>query len=325
MIESADATKPTIDGDTPTIASAGSKPKVGMDEAEKRLSRYAGLDRWVELRQEGREQDKHDEALYGTPRQQAAERRRRDRLGLGIFDGKTPTHWEAYKNRYQFVVIPASILLIGWLVWFLFIATSPQQLTVESHSWQRRIEVIDYQPRADSGWSYPGDAYDISSSMRIHHYDHVFSHYETRTRSYSCGTTQAPRTCTTTDQVAVYKDVPVYRRYYHFTVNRWRHARWLTTGSESYSTPYWHDLSKEHFDSANVIGNEALSGVRSENYKVILVGNGGKGRHYERVIDLDTWNANRDGSVVTAHITRTNIVRSVDWVDPAVPSTTVGS
>lgn len=201
-----------------------------------------------------------------------------------------------------------ALVLIIVAVWALFFRTHEETMTATDFSWQRRIEVIDYQPRHDNGWSHPSDAYNIDRSWRIHHYERVISHY--RTETYSCGTTQSPRTCTRS--VPVYRDKPVYRWWYDYTIDRWRFKRWITTGAEAkVPVPHWADLSGEHFDSANVYGNEQLSGTRGETYKVYLTGD--EDKVYERVVSLDEWNAVSKGEPLTVHITVTGIIRSVDW------------
>lgn len=213
--------------------------------------------------------------------------------------------WIYYASAFGF-------MFLVWIIWFFFIATKEHEMTIERFAWERKIEVIDYQPRSDSGWSKPRDAYNVDRTWRYRRTDRVFSHYETRTESYSCGSYEQPRTCTRTRQEAVYKNVDVYDWYYSYTIDRWRHDRWIVTNAGNQTTPFWDDLKDEKFDSRDIIGNEQLSGKRTEYYRVYLTDNDDN-RKYTEDIDLATWTSLKQGDVVIAHITRTHSIRSVDW------------
>lgn len=220
---------------------------------------------------------------------------------------KMPAFRRPSNETLQWAGIGSGVVVIIWFAWFMFIATHPETMTVQSVKWERRIEVLDFQPRNRDGWSRPpSDAYDVDRDWRYHYTERVFSHYVTE--SYSCGTSSAPRTCTR--QNAVYRNRDVYDWWYRYKVNRWATSRWIVSGGVT--DPVWADLSGEKFDSTDVIGNEQLSGKREEVYTATLY-NPESDKTYPRSIPLQTWSAVQVGERMTVHITRGGSIRSVDW------------
>lgn len=199
------------------------------------------------------------------------------------------------------------VVLIGWLIFFFFISTHTTEVHVQSFRWTRQIEVIQYLPRHRDGWNRPpSDAYDVDRDWRYHYSRQVLDHYETD--RYSCGTTENPRTCTR--QRAVYRSESVYDWYYHYTVNRWAHSRWIVSGGQNHLEPYWHDLSGEHFSSVDMIGNEQLSGKREETYTVVVSTKEG---NFTKDVPLTTWRSINPNATYVGHITRSGNLRSVNW------------
>lgn len=195
-----------------------------------------------------------------------------------------------------------------WLVWFLFFATHVEKMTAESASWERKIEVEDFQPREESQWYYaPSDAYNVSRDYRYHYTERYISGYSIET--YSCGTYTQPRTCTREEPIYSYREI--YDWYYRYTVDRWRHAYWVTTGALDHSTPFWDDLKGYTFDERDVIGNEKLSGKRTEEYKIFLVEKNGE-KHVQE-LDLNTWIRVTIGRVYNVNVNRVGYIRSVNW------------
>ena len=199
----------------------------------------------------------------------------------------------------------AMLVLIIFGSWYFFIRTETVKLTVEKVEWTRRIQVLDFQPRYRSGWDHPSDAYNIDREWRVHHY------YSMKIGE-SCSTdSKGNRTCTD-----ITTQIPVYQWWYRYTVNRWEHATWLTTGGDETTTPEWYDISKEGFvpprvSSSDVIGNRQ-EGRREEDYRIRLSYDGDT---YEETTTLDVWKMIKVGDYLTGHISTFDL-RSVEWPTP---------
>lgn len=217
----------------------------------------------------------------------------------------------AHPNVKWAVAGVVALFLAIWFAWWMWFATHTENVTVESVSWERKIEVIQYLPRQRTAWySHPDDAYDVSSSYEIHHWEQYVSHYRTETYTYSCGDSKQPRTCSGSRSVAVYASRPVYAWKYRFKVNRWDHSRWIPTSGVD-QKPFWDDMKDEHFDGRDVIGNEQLSGERGELYLAHIVKENGE--KSQRGLDLPSWSRVKVGAQYTANVNRAGQIRSVDW------------
>lgn len=139
-------------------------------------------------------------------------------------------------------------------------------ITVDSSSWEYRIDIETNTLVEESNWSVPSDAVEILyTRQEIHHYDHVIDHYktvtETKSRQVSDGYdtyytyrdlgngfseqvahhTPKYRTeyYTDTHQEPVYRDDPVYRTKYYYTVWRYIYDHTETTSGDYSIEPYW--------------------------------------------------------------------------------------
>lgn len=217
--------------------------------------------------------------------------------------GKIQRFHDRNPNRTWISLGAIGVFVVSVLIWFLFIATHPERMTADSASWDRKIEVVKFVVVRDDGWSHPSDAYDIDRSWRQSGTRQVYA----GTESYSCGTTSNPRTCTRTK----YRTEPVYDWWYEYKINRWRFSRHVWTRADNKSTPFWGDLSNEHFDENPVLGNEKLSGKRSETYVINLKDS--EGDIYREELSLAQWTNVVLGRSYVANVTQTGIIRSVKW------------
>lgn len=190
-----------------------------------------------------------------------------------------------------------AIGLITFLVFIFFLNTHPVQVTVQSFTWERKIEIEAYEQRRRDGWDTPSDAYDIDTSWQVHHYESVYSH----TSYYECGTKEYPRRCSTDH----YRQEPVYRTYYDYTVDRWGFDYWLVAKATD-KNPQWPTLPMT-LSTAEVLGNEREGNDRTESYKVIT------DKGYVLSVKLPVYMQLNVGSTGTANVNRQNDVRSVNW------------
>jgi hypothetical protein len=142
--------------------------------------------------------------------------------------------------------------VIGLIVAVLAFFFWPKSVvaTVAGHRFERTIDVETYGPVQRSGWDLPAGATLIRQYQDVHHHDKVVDRYETRTRTvqekvgeerYVCGkkdmgnghfkdkycTRPKYRNKTETYREPVYRDVPVYKTKYEYTIMDWSVAQTL--------------------------------------------------------------------------------------------------
>lgn len=219
---------------------------------------------------------------------------------------------------------PASIRLTKWagvfivaflLIWFVFFNTKSVDAQVGQMRWERQIEIEQFRTIDGKDWSgsEPDDARVYDTRSEVHHYDRVLSHYRTVTYTYSCGTTQSPRTCTGTRSEPVYVSVPVYRDRLYYKVDRWVTDSWVTSKSVEMQ-PYWPDLP-DGLDARNILGNRREGDARKQYYEMDI-----KCDCDPAVIELNhnSWHDYKPGQKVIAYVTITGHVRGVSVIKEEV-------
>lgn len=163
-------------------------------------------------------------------------------------------------------------------------------LTVDNHSWKREIPISSWEEVRESDWDTPRGAFNVSSSQEIHHYDQVLDGYEDRCQtvceSVADGQDACGETCTdlgngyescvtdycTTyrqdcreecDQVAVYRDEPVYDTYYQYSIMKWVHHH-TEKASDNGKNPMWPIVPQQF------VGSGYREERRSETYYLYL-------------------------------------------------------
>ena len=203
---------------------------------------------------------------------------------------------EAEEDYFGFPLaakITAGVLAVIFLVWLFFPITRVNE--VIGFEWDRTIEVEEFTLCHEENWSVPAGGRITSQEERLHHTDHVIDHYETKTRQVSyqvldhydthvCysdnGNVQAIKYETLTPvyrteyrtetyRNPVYKDVPVYKTYYHYDIDRWKHDSDLRT-SGSDRNPYWKETTIPEDVSNPDYGDKRL-GDRTEHYFAVIV------------------------------------------------------
>lgn len=150
----------------------------------------------------------------------------------------------------------ASLVMAGVLILVLgilsFTMNFEEEGVIDDLTWERSIGVERIVTLEESGWSRPGDAYDVDSQRKIRRYETVTIGYRTETRtsteryqsgteSYSCGqeslgngyfrtktctrATYSTRPVTTSHQVPITEEQPVWDTWYDYKIDRWRETR----------------------------------------------------------------------------------------------------
>jgi hypothetical protein len=150
-------------------------------------------------------------------------------------------------------VVVAVLLLLGW--------NKSVEVSVEGFEWTQSIQVEEKRNVQEEDWSTPSGGTVVTSFQAIHHYDQVLDHYETRTRTeqrsvgseeYVCGKKDLgngyfeDQYCTRTIyedyqveyEEPIYRDEPVYRTKYRYTVDRWFAINSIVTQDKNHN-PKW--------------------------------------------------------------------------------------
>jgi len=136
-----------------------------------------------------------------------AERKYEESLTRDPFTKKSEPKDRGYVvERKRGPVLPLAIttalaLFFGIGGYFL-LRSKDVPVVVVQHQWQRVQQIQQYQTLNESGWDHPSDAYNISTSRRIHHHEQVLDHYETRYRQESYQEQDGYRTETYTERVS---------------------------------------------------------------------------------------------------------------------------
>lgn len=215
---------------------------------------------------------------------------------------------KANRNKRVLVIIAA---VVGMLIFIFY----PRKRDVEitGHSWMREINIENYREVKEQGWELPHTARLIRSFRDIHHYDKVFSHYVTRTRTvqvpngterYKCGTRDlgnghfedkyCTRTIYTTKtenyQEAVYRDEPVYRTKYEYYIFRWIIDHKETAQGNTKEVA-WPKINLKNT-------KEWREGERNEKY--IVYYKNSKGKAFEENIPFSRWQKYKVGQKTKA-------------------------
>ncbi|MBX7241175.1 MAG: hypothetical protein K1X92_05445 [Bacteroidia bacterium] len=207
------------------------------------------------------------------------------------------------------IFIPLTFLL----VWGVYSLKTPAQVTVSGFEWYRETELEHNEAVRKDGWSLPPSAFNVRTSREIHHYDKVFDHYETRTRTvrvpsgtrrYVCGKTDRgngyfeDRYCTETVyenkteryQESIYRDVPVYANRYYYEIYEWVRKESIKSSAQNQS-PSWPQ-------SAYLSSREWREGNKKEKYKITVSDR--KGGKHTLEIPFSYWNKLKPGQKIPA-------------------------
>lgn len=166
------------------------------------------------------------------------------------------------KLKIGCLYLPLSI--IGLVVLFFILAksfTTPIDVEVVGAKWERQIEVERYLLLTESDWSVPSGGKLISQRQAVHHYNKIQTGTVTRTRNvqvrvgtetYVCGkrdlgngyfedeycTRDIYETQTETYEEPVYREDPVYRILYTYSIWRWKKTEPLKKSGRDFKA-FW--------------------------------------------------------------------------------------
>jgi hypothetical protein len=246
--------------------------------------------------------------------------------GAGISGVRESGHYQSPAARSLRRAAPvlgcaAAAAFFFFLIWF-FTHTKPVTLTVAGIAWERTIQVERYKTLTQSDWDMPPDGRLRSSERRLHHHDQVLDHYESRTRMVSERVQTGTRTVryksgtrskgngyfedvysTRTEPVytnrsrpetyrePIYRQVPVYRTWHTFDVDRWVTERTERAAGETQEVR-WPEVQ---------LGPKLREGGRLEKYRITLTGP--KGKQWTKELPYERWSRLKVGDHLTARMT----------------------
>lgn len=235
--------------------------------------------------------------------------------------------WLNPKTIIVFVGIVVAFLFVGYLG-YLFFDTHEVPAVVQSHQWSRSIEVEEYRTVTESDWNIPSGGRRVSSQQKIHHYDDVLDHYETRTRNvcenvrvgshedceyYDRGNGSFDQVCRDIPEYEnqchseeyrepIYRQEPVYQTWYTYEIDKWvfDHKE-IASGQDK--DPYWPNV---------VLMNNQRKGSKSQSY---IINTSSEEGSKSANIGFDLWNDLEIGDEVILHVNHFGIVLNVDKVE----------
>ena len=206
-----------------------------------------------------------------------------------------PQHKKKWYKSKKFLISISSVLLatILTVVSLMIFLPKTKDVTVSSLSWERIVDIQEYKTVEENDWFVPEGGRLRDTKQEIHHYNQVFDHNETKTRTvteqvldhyetvvtghrdlgngmFEEITTQQPvyrtETRTETYEEPVYRNEPVYATKYYYEIERWVHKDYKTTSGKD-KNPYWYTYDKPE--------NEKIVQF-DETYKICVVFDDGK-------------------------------------------------
>jgi len=250
--------------------------------------------------------------------------------------------------RFYWIAGGATALLVIWLVFFSFFQTKSYSGKVVALEWERQVEVEEYRTLVESDWNVPLKGREINRTRKVHHYDSEYSHTESRqvqksrqvqsgseSYSYSCGTTTtsngngsfstSTQYCTGTRPTYsteyytetayddIYIDVPVYKTWYRYEIERWVTDFWVPTGDDTSDSvlddPFWADPILE--DDLHRLGD----GRQQEYLADLSIIIDQEAKIFEAEVNLDFFIQLQTESLIVAEINRQDKVRSVYFAE----------
>lgn len=119
-----------------------------------------------------------------------------------------------------------------------FFVTYSIDVRIDSHSWEKKVKIEAFKPRAESAWcdTKPFDAYGVTSRREVRSHDQVADGEtcDSVRVDRGNGSFSKERRCKTK-----YKSVPVYGEKCYYMVNRWGFARDIKAVGGLKEQPVW--------------------------------------------------------------------------------------
>ncbi len=195
-------------------------------------------------------------------------------------------------------LIAGGVLLLAVIVIAAVYALSYRKETsgqVYALSWQRTVEIQDYQPHSSSAWDdqVPADAYGKTCDRREHGSRQVPDGSHQECKDVDQGDGSFRRECKT---VQDYRSEPIYDMWCSYTVDRWDYKRKVSAGGDAkLPPPDWPPVT---LASATGRYGEERIGARHETYTVVVRETNGD-THDCAYSDQSTWDRYEIGMKVT--------------------------
>ena len=222
------------------------------------------------------------------------------------------------------VVVAVVLLLLGLGIYLLFIKTWDKQMVVAERSWTRTIEVQAFGPVQEEKWQdeLPARAYDRACQRKVHHHDKVADGTEEYEEKQETGKKcvkhehkskggVSVKQCakwektykTVTKTRTRYREVPVYKQFCGYKVNKWHRANDISTSGASGDAPRWPDTSA-------LDGKTKRPGKKSEKYTMVLRKPDGETLTHE-LASQQEWDRFKLKAGVVAEVTTSGKIESV--------------
>jgi len=249
----------------------------------------------------GKTADLQAERVIGTGRADADTRRDvvKDQFVAEMqrVQAQTPRSAFLGLRTKEWGIIGGVVVLAAIVITAVFAFTYRQDASgqVSALTWQRTVEIQDYQPYAKSGWdeTVPADAYGQTCDRRERGKRQVPDGSHQECKDVDQGDGSFRRECKT---VQDYSEEPVYDQWCTYTVDRWDYKRKASTSGEGKSPPP--DWPQVTLASGSGRYGEERVGARHETYTVVVRDDGGE-THECAFEDQSTWDQYEVGTAVT--------------------------
>lgn len=215
------------------------------------------------------------------------------------------------KKRWRIVGGIFVLLVIGLII---LAQSKTVMVTVEGFQWERKIATQVERLVEEEDWRLPPKGNLKQSFRAVHHYDKILDHYETRTRTqkratgteqYVCGKRDLgngyfeDKMCTRTTyetyeeeyEEPVYRQEPVYKTKYRYTIYRWKKGPPIVTSGGG-KNAQWGDITFLETDPRR------RAGKRKESY--IIRVRDEKSETHEHKIPYKEWDRLNKGDQLKA-------------------------
>jgi hypothetical protein len=201
-------------------------------------------------------------------------------------------------KKKQWIIGGVLAVVVLCIVGAVFALTYRQDASgkVEALTWERTIDIEDFQQRVDSSWdeSVPGDAYGVSCTTRQRGTKKVADGSHQECKDVDQGDGSMRRECKT---VTDYRDEPVYDKWCSYSVDRWGKNREVKAKGDAEQVPYWPEYTLAPGSGSKQYGQER-TGDKHEKYTVVIRELGGDKLTCD-FKNQNTWTPYRLGMEVT--------------------------
>jgi hypothetical protein len=191
---------------------------------------------------------------------------------------------EKPRSKLPFIIGGVVVIAIAFVLVLLF-AKPEATVLVTGHSWDRVINIEDYDRRSESGWrdAVPSDGYSLSCQQRQRSTRQVPDGETCSTRrvDQGDGTFREEQVCETR-----YREEPIFDDFCDYTVDRWAYSRKVeASGGSLNDPPYWPETNITR--TGDCYGCEREGQQKEETYRLHFTDD--DSNPYECDLDQATW------------------------------------